>query len=96
VRTLVFNAYYIDALYHWLFEKPAYALADAFARFVEPAAIGGLPRAFAWMATLLGDLSQKWETGYLRRYGLTIVVGVALLLLWYLYVTRGSLAAGTL
>ncbi len=92
VLALVSNAYYLDALYHWLFEVPAYALAGAFARVVDPVVIGAVPRAFAWFANLLGDVSRKWETGYLRRYGLTIVVGVVLLLLFYLYIARGALA----
>jgi len=85
-------AYRIDALYHVLFEVPAYAIADAFARTFDRVAIAGLPRAFAAAATSLGGLSRAWETGYLRRYGLTIVVGAALVLYLVIYTAHGAAA----
>ena len=86
VRELLLNAYYLDAIYHKLFEVPAYAIAAACARFFDPVAIAGLPRTLASAAISLGDLSRSWETGYLRRYGLTIAVGAAALL-YFVYFT---------
>ena len=93
-RELLLNAYYADAVYHRLFEAPAYALAEACARVFDPVAVAGIPRVLAAAATSLGDLARAWETGYLRRYGLTIAVGAALLLYFILFTMRGG-AAGT-
>jgi NADH-quinone oxidoreductase subunit L len=92
LRELLLNAYYLDVVYHKLFEAPAYAIANALARFVEPAVIGGLPRALAGAANALGELSRGWETGYLRRYGLTLAIGVVLLLYVVLVAAHGGAA----
>ena len=86
------NAYYIDGLYHWLVERPVYALAGALSRSFESDAVDALPGAALRAASALGGLSTRWETGYLRRYGLTFVVGAALLLFLYLFLTFGASA----
>jgi NADH-quinone oxidoreductase subunit L len=93
LHALLTNAYYIDTLYHWLFERPTYALAAVCARFFEPAAIDSLPKLALNIASGFGRLSMAWETGYLRRYGLTFVIAAALLLILYLYLMRGAWAA---
>jgi len=80
LRELLLHAYYLDDVYHVLFEAPAYAIAGACARFFEPDAIAGLPRGLSAAAGSFGALSRAWETGYLRRYGLTIAIGAALAL----------------
>ena len=95
LHALLANAYYADTIYHWLFERPAYALAEAFARFFEPSAVGGLPRLAANVAGGFAWLSTAWESGYLRRYGLTFVAGAALLLILYLYLVHGTSAGAT-
>jgi NADH-quinone oxidoreductase subunit L len=95
LRTLLLNAYYLDAVYHVLFEVPAYALASALSRVVDPAVIAGVPRAMAGAAFGLGEASRGWENGYLRRYGLTIVVGAALLLYLIFFVARSVSPMGT-
>ena len=92
VHKFAYNAYYVDVLYHWLFERPVYALAGACARFFEPGAIGGLPRLATSVAAGFARLATAWENGYLRRYGLTFVAAAALLLILYLYLVRGALA----
>jgi NADH-quinone oxidoreductase subunit L len=89
---LLANAYYVDVLYHWLFEKPCYALAGALARSFELDAVDAVPGAALGLAGALGALSTRWETGYLRRYGLTFAVGAALLLFVYLFVAYGAFA----
>ena len=92
LHDLLFNAYYLDTLYHWLFEKPVYAFAAALARYFEVDAVDGVPRVAVRLTGVFGALSMKWETGYLRRYGLTFLVGAALLLFLYLYLTHGAIA----
>jgi NADH-quinone oxidoreductase subunit L len=92
VLALLANAYYIDVLYHWLFERPIYALAGALARSFETDAVDALPGAALRLAGALGALSTRWETGYLRRYGLTFVVGATLLLFMYLFLAYGAFA----
>ena len=37
---------------------------------------------------------RGWETGYLRRYGLSMVIGMVLVLAFYLYLAHGGIAVG--
>ena len=92
LHALLLNSYYVDVLYHWLFEKPVYALAGVLARVFETDAVDAVPGAALGLAASLGALSTRWETGYLRRYGLTFVVGAALLLVMYLFLAYGAFA----
>jgi NADH-quinone oxidoreductase subunit L len=85
-RELLLNAYYLDTVYHVLVEVPAYAIAGFCAKYFDPAVIDGIPRAMAGAAGVLGDAARGWESGQLRRYGLTIAIGVVLLLAYYAYV----------
>ncbi len=50
----------------------------------------GIARATAGV----GDAMRGWETGYLRRYGLTMVIGMVLVLAYYLFVVRGGMPVG--
>jgi NADH-quinone oxidoreductase subunit L len=95
LHALLLDAYRVDALYHRLFEVPAYALAAGIVRVFDPIVVAGIPGTLASAAGSLGDLSRSWETGYLRRYGLTIVLGSALLLYLIFFVAHAGPAAGT-
>ncbi|MBC5806752.1 MAG: NADH-quinone oxidoreductase subunit L [Candidatus Eremiobacter antarcticus] len=94
VRALLMNAYYFDTIYHWLFEVPAYTVASDFARYVDPEGIAGVTTGLARTTVHLGDTMRGWETGYLRRYGLSMLVGVVLILAYYLYVAHQGAALG--
>jgi NADH-quinone oxidoreductase subunit L len=91
-RELLLNAYYLDTVYHVLFEVPAYALAGFCAKYFDPAVIDGIPRALAGATGVLGDAARGWESGQLRRYGLTIAIGVVLLLAYYAFVMHAGQA----
>jgi NADH-quinone oxidoreductase subunit L len=93
LRALLGNAYYFDRIYHWLFERPAYWLAHDFAGSLDPKTFSGLPQIVARGTARLGDVSRAWESGYLRRYGLTIALSVLLLLAYYLYIAGPGAAA---
>ncbi|MBV8172358.1 MAG: NADH-quinone oxidoreductase subunit L [Candidatus Eremiobacteraeota bacterium] len=92
VHALLTNAYYFDTIYHWLFEWPVLALAQWLRDAFEVDAVDALPALALRAGAYFGSLSNRWETGYLRRYGLTFVVGAALLLFIYLFVAHGATA----
>jgi NADH-quinone oxidoreductase subunit L len=89
-REFLLNAYYLDTVYHVLFEVPSYAIADFCAKVFEPYVVDGIPRALTGTAGALGDVARTWESGQLRRYGLTIAIGVVLLLAYYAYLVHGG------
>jgi NADH-quinone oxidoreductase subunit L len=90
LRSLLANAYYADTVYHWLFEVPTLTLASDVAKYVDPEGVGGFTAGLARATTGIGDAMRGWETGYLRRYGLTMVIGMVLVLAYYVFVVRGS------
>jgi NADH-quinone oxidoreductase subunit L len=89
-RELLLNAYYLDAVYHVLIEVPAYAIAAFCAQFFDRVVIGAIPRGLAATAVALGGAAQGWESGQLRRYGLTIAIGVVLVLAYYAYLMHAG------
>jgi NADH-quinone oxidoreductase subunit L len=89
-RELLLNAYYLDAVYHVLVEVPAYAIAAFCAQFFDRVVIGAIPRGLAATAVALGGAAQGWESGQLRRYGLTIAIGVVLVLAYYAYLMHAG------
>lgn len=94
VRNFLANAYYFDLLYHWMFEYPTLMFSSDIARYVDPDGVGGLTAGVAKTTTRVGDAMGGWETGYLRRYGLTMVIGMVLVLAFYLYLVSTGTAAG--
>jgi len=94
LRAVLMNAYYFDTIYHWMFEVPALTLASDLATYVDPVGVGGLTAGLARAATRIGDTMRGWETGYLRRYGLTMVIGMVLVLAFYLFLVHGGAAVG--
>ena len=89
-RELLLNAYYLDTVYHVLIEVPAYAIASFCANFFDLVVIGAIPRALAATAVALGGAAQGWESGQLRRYGLTIAIGVVLVLAYYAFLMHAG------
>ncbi|MDQ6768320.1 MAG: NADH-quinone oxidoreductase subunit L [Candidatus Eremiobacteraeota bacterium] len=94
LHQLLANAYYVDTIYHWLFEVPTLTLASDVAKYVDPEGVGGVSTGLARLTTRMGDAMRAWETGYLRRYGLTMVVGMVLVLAYYLFVVHVSTPVG--
>ncbi|MDQ2818773.1 MAG: NADH-quinone oxidoreductase subunit L [Candidatus Eremiobacteraeota bacterium] len=93
-RAELMNAYYVDATYHWLFERPAYWLANTAAAILDPEIFSGLPGDIARAATRLGEVPRAWESGQLRRYGLSIALGVVALLVYYIFAAHFGAALG--
>ncbi|HEV2878426.1 MAG TPA: hypothetical protein VGW96_02495, partial [Candidatus Eremiobacteraceae bacterium] len=94
IHALLLNAYYVDTIYHWLFEVPALTFASDVAKYIDPEGVGGVTAGVARATTGLGDAMRGWETGYLRRYGLTMLIGVVLVLAYYLFVVHGGMSVG--
>ena len=94
VQRLLANAYYIDTIYHWVFEVPTLTLASDVAKYVDPEGLGGIVTGAARATAGIGDAMRGWETGYLRRYGLGMVVGMVIVLAYYIFVVHGGAAVG--
>ena len=79
------NAYYFDAAYDALLVRPARALGGWVDRFVDPHVIDAGVREAAITSQWLGHLFRSFQTGLVRAYALSIVVGVLCIVAYYTY-----------
>lgn len=83
------NKWYFDELYNWLFVKPAMAIG----RFlwkrgdgsVIDGTINGTASGISWMTSWV----VKLQTGYVYHYAFAMLIGVALLLTYFVYAGGG-------
>lgn len=79
---------YVDALYHFLFVRPFQGAAAAVAALLEPYGIDGAVNGLARAVGRAAALARRWSTGYVRQYGLSVLLGAALLALYVLAALR--------
>ncbi len=78
---LVADKFRIDELYDVLFVKPFYWLARTLWKVVDVLIIDGILNAGAFLIELTGDLLRFLQTGNVRNYALTFLLGLVALLL---------------
>ena len=79
------NKWYFDELYDALLVRPAMALGFEFWKKGDGAVIDGLgPDGIAATATRLAVRASRLQTGYLYHYAFVMLIGVVLLVSWYL------------
>jgi len=83
------NAYYFDAAYDALLVRPARALGRWFVRVVDPHVLDAGVREVAISAQWLGHLFRSFQTGLVRVYALSIVVGVVCFVAYYAFAFGG-------
>jgi NADH-quinone oxidoreductase subunit L len=76
----LWEKWYFDALYNLLFERPAYALATFCWQYLDRGVIDGAVNAVARSLGSASEDVRPIESGYVRTYALTLVVGVVLVL----------------
>jgi NADH-quinone oxidoreductase subunit L len=86
VYLFLLNKWYFDELYDWLFVRPAMALGFEFWKKGDGAVIDGLgPDGLAATTTRLSIRASLLQTGYLYHYAFVMLIGVVLLVSWYLF-----------
>jgi len=84
VYTLIYNKYYVDEIYNALIVQPLKFLAIICWRFVDVIVIDGIANGLAKLVGFIGDLLKRFETGYVRNYALGFVVGVVVILGYFM------------
>jgi NADH-quinone oxidoreductase subunit L len=77
------HAFYFDDTIAFLIVRPAQALGAAIDRFFDPHVIDAGVRDVAWLAGALGVIVRKLQTGLVRGYALTIVIGAAAFIAYF-------------
>ncbi|HEX9462018.1 MAG TPA: NADH-quinone oxidoreductase subunit L [Alphaproteobacteria bacterium] len=79
------NKWYFDELYDALFVRPAFGLGRGFWKKGDEAVIDGLgPDALAANTLKLARRAAALQTGYIYHYAFAMLIGVVLLVTWYM------------
>ncbi|HYC00054.1 MAG TPA: NADH-quinone oxidoreductase subunit L [Candidatus Limnocylindrales bacterium] len=75
------EAYRVDALYDRTVVQPLMRVSDFLWRTVDVVFIDGIANGSATAARSLGGMWRQWSTGNVQHYMLTVLIGVALVVL---------------
>ena len=79
------NKWYFDELYDWLFIRPAMMIGDGLWKSGDGAVIDGLgPDGVAAVTRDLARQASRMQTGYLYHYAFAMMIGLVVLVTWYL------------
>ncbi|MEN2985481.1 MAG: NADH-quinone oxidoreductase subunit L, partial [Thermodesulfovibrionaceae bacterium] len=82
VYKVLWNKYYVDELYYWLFVKPTVWLADRFIeRFTDIKIIEGIVNGVPNLIYRVGSWARNLQTGFLQQYAIFMIVGVIIFIL---------------
>ncbi|MDF2097190.1 NADH-quinone oxidoreductase subunit L [Aquibaculum arenosum] len=85
-----FNKWYFDELYDRIFVRPAFHLGRSLWKSGDGALIDGLgPDGVASVTRNLAARAGKLQSGYLYHYAFAMMIGVVLLITWYMFRTMG-------
>jgi len=76
LNRLLYNGYYVDRFYSAVFVRPLVSLAGWLAESVDRGVIDGAVNGVALVLGGLGRRLRSWQSGYVRRYALTVLIGV--------------------
>ena len=85
LHTMLRNLYWVDELYEAVILRPFYALSRFFTAF-DRWVVDGLVNASGVAAEITGQVIKLFQTGLVRNYALTILMGTVVVL--YYLVTR--------
>jgi NADH-quinone oxidoreductase subunit L len=84
------HKWYFDELYDFLFVRPAMRIGHQLWQGGDLGVIDGYgPNGFAAASVEIARRAMRLQTGYLYHYAFAMLIGVALLVTWYLFVTQG-------
>ncbi|MGH6787198.1 MAG: NADH-quinone oxidoreductase subunit L, partial [Novosphingobium sp.] len=83
VHRFVYNKWYFDELYHFLFVRPAFAIGRAFWKLGDIGIIDRFgPNGAAWAVVQGAGLAKRVQSGYLYSYALVMLLGLVGAVTW--------------
>lgn len=81
VHAFLYNKWYFDELYDFVFVKGAKALGDLFWKVGDVKIIdGGGPNGFAWLSRKFAGGLARFQSGYVYFYAFVMLIGLCLFL----------------
>ncbi len=85
IYTLLYNKYYVDELVEAAIIRPLLAFSRWLWHVVDEGIIDGLVNLIGKMAVLFGLIFRRIQTGYVQNYAAFIVLGVIIILAFYIF-----------
>ncbi|MBE9485571.1 MAG: NADH-quinone oxidoreductase subunit L [Chloroflexi bacterium] len=82
---IVFNKWYIDELYDFLFVNPCKKIGTFFWRGFDVKVVDGIVNGVAWVTRGIGSGLKYTQSGYLHNYAVAMVVGVVMIVGFYVF-----------
>jgi NADH-quinone oxidoreductase subunit L len=73
--TIIYNKYYVDEIYDAAIVKPTVKTSFILWRIVDVKIIDGFVNSIARIVELKGEVLKLFQTGYVRNYALSILLG---------------------
>jgi len=85
LHTFVFNKWYFDEVYDKIFVKPCFAIGRTLWKVGDEAIIDAYgPNGIAQVTQDTAEKSAVLQTGYLYHYAFAMLIGVVLMVTWYM------------
>jgi NADH-quinone oxidoreductase subunit L len=78
---LVFKKYLVDVVYEFFFVRLGQKLADFLWKDFDNKVVDGAVNGVGWLAAATGRLFRSWQTGYVRNYAFSMLIGVLVVVL---------------
>ena len=86
VYRFLYNKWYFDELYHYIFVVPAFWLGRQFWKLGDIGTIDRFgPNGVAWVVEKGAVGARKFQTGYLYSYALVMLLGLVAAITWVLF-----------
>jgi NADH-quinone oxidoreductase subunit L len=83
LHKFVYNKWFFDELYNFLFVRPAFWLGKVFWKVGDQGIIDRFgPNGAAWVVAKSSTYAQKIQSGYLYRYALVMLLGLVGAISW--------------
>jgi len=83
IHKLIFNKWYVDEIYAFLFVRPFHAVSNFFWKGIDipiiDGIVNGIPRLIGWGSNVMKYI----QSGHVQNYAVSIVLGTLFLLIYY-------------
>lgn len=82
---VIFNKWYIDELYDFMFVNPCKKIGTFLWRGFDVKVVDGVVNGVGWVAKGIGSGLRYTQSGYLHNYAVAMVVGVVVIVGYYVF-----------
>ena len=84
--SISYNKWYVDELYHSIFIRPYFNLANLFWKKGDEKIIDGYgPNGISKVVSISSGYLSRFQSGYLYHYAFAMLGGLVIILTWFIY-----------